>query len=144
MGEAQSWYILATCCQVKLRFCNLEIRAQNGKESTCEFIRCKRCRFNPWVGEIPWSRKIPWTEDSGRLWSIGSQEHRQLRNKWIFFHSQNYQQSHTLGDEEKQRTDIYGERGVRRWKRTYFRINVVFYKILQRYSTNAMIFNCAL
>ena len=27
------------------------------KESTCQCRRCKRCRFNPWVGKIPWSRK---------------------------------------------------------------------------------------
>ena len=26
----------------------------SGKESTC---KCKRCRFNPWVGKIPWRRK---------------------------------------------------------------------------------------
>ena len=26
----------------------------SGKESACQ---CRRCRFNPWVGEIPWRRK---------------------------------------------------------------------------------------
>ena len=28
-----------------------------GKESTCQFRRHKRCRFDPWVGKIPWRRK---------------------------------------------------------------------------------------
>ena len=28
-----------------------------GKESACQCRRCKRDRFNPWVGEIPWRRK---------------------------------------------------------------------------------------
>ena len=27
-----------------------------GKESSCQCRRCKRCRFNPWVGKIPWRR----------------------------------------------------------------------------------------
>ena len=27
-----------------------------GKESTCQFRRRKRCSFNPWVGKIPWRR----------------------------------------------------------------------------------------
>ena len=29
-------------------------RWRSGKEPAC---RCKRCRFNPWVGKIPWRRK---------------------------------------------------------------------------------------
>ena len=28
-----------------------------GKEPACQCRRCKRCRFDPWVGKIPWSRK---------------------------------------------------------------------------------------
>ena len=27
------------------------------KESACQCRRCKRCRFDPWVGKILWSRK---------------------------------------------------------------------------------------
>ena len=27
------------------------------KEPTCQCKRCKKCRFNPWVGKIPWRRK---------------------------------------------------------------------------------------
>ena len=29
----------------------------SGKELACQFRRCKRCGFDPWVGKIPWSRK---------------------------------------------------------------------------------------
>ena len=29
----------------------------SGKESACQCVRCKRRRFDPWVGKIPWSRK---------------------------------------------------------------------------------------
>ena len=32
-------------------------RWHSGKESACQCRRCKRCRFNSWVGRIPWSRK---------------------------------------------------------------------------------------
>ena len=53
----------------------------SGKESTCQFTRCKRHGFDPWVGKIPWSRKwqptsflawkIPWTEEPAGLQSQG-------------------------------------------------------------------------
>ena len=34
------------------------LRWLHGKESACQWRRCKRCRgFNPWVGKIPWSKK---------------------------------------------------------------------------------------
>ena len=40
----------------------------SGKESVCQWRRCKRCGFYLWVEKIPWSRrgsiltwKIPWT-----------------------------------------------------------------------------------
>ena len=29
----------------------------SGEESACQFRRCRRCRFYPWVGEILWSKK---------------------------------------------------------------------------------------
>ena len=32
-------------------------RGHSGKESTCQCRRCKRRRFDPWVGKIPWSRQ---------------------------------------------------------------------------------------
>ena len=52
------------------------------KESVCQ---CRRCWFDPWVGNIPWKRKwqatpvffaweIPWTEEPGSLQSMGLQE----------------------------------------------------------------------
>ena len=28
-----------------------------GKELACQHRKCKRCRFDPWVRNIPWSRK---------------------------------------------------------------------------------------
>ena len=28
----------------------------SGKGPACQYRRCKRCRFNPWVGKIPWRR----------------------------------------------------------------------------------------
>ena len=49
------------------------------KESTCQWRRHRKCRFDPWVGKIPWRRKwqptpvflseIPWTEEPSRLLS---------------------------------------------------------------------------
>ena len=50
----------------------------SGKESTFQFMRCKRCRFDLWVGKIPCRRKwqptpvfLPgessWTEEPGGL-----------------------------------------------------------------------------
>ena len=56
----------------------------SGKEPTCQFRRCKRCRFNSWVRKIPLEEgtethssnlawKIQWTEEPGRLQSIGWQ-----------------------------------------------------------------------
>ena len=48
---------------------------------SCQCRRCKKRRFDPWVGKIPEARKaplqqsweIPWTEEPGGLQSIGSQ-----------------------------------------------------------------------
>jgi len=55
-----------------------------GKESACQCRRCKRHRFDPWVGKIPLEKEmatlssilaweIPWTEDLGGLLSVGLQ-----------------------------------------------------------------------
>ena len=48
-------------------------KAYTGKEFTYHCRRCKRRRFDPWVGKIPWERngnplqcscwEIPWTEE---------------------------------------------------------------------------------
>ena len=58
----------------------------SGKESTCQWRRCKRCRFDPWTGNIPWSRKstcssiltwkIPRTEVPALLQPMASQRVR--------------------------------------------------------------------
>ena len=32
-------------------------RCCSGKESTCQWRRCRRHRFHPWVGRIPWRKK---------------------------------------------------------------------------------------
>ena len=56
----------------------------NGKESTCQF---RRCRFNLWVEKIPLEKemathssilvcKILWTEEPGKLQSMKSQRVR--------------------------------------------------------------------
>ena len=29
----------------------------SGKESPCQYRRCRRSRLDPWVGKIPWRRK---------------------------------------------------------------------------------------
>ena len=29
----------------------------SGKESVCQYRRCKRCGFDSWVGKMPWRRK---------------------------------------------------------------------------------------
>ena len=70
----------------------------SGKESACQWRRCKRCGFSPWVGKIPWTRKwqpaplflpwkIPWTEDPGGLRSMGSQgvRHTERLNTHTWF-----------------------------------------------------------
>ena len=60
----------------------------NGKESACQ---CKKCGFDPWVGQFPWRRKmaahssilawkIPWTNEPGGLQSMGSWR---VRHDWV-------------------------------------------------------------
>ena len=64
------------------------------KEFTCQFRKCKRCRFDPSVQKFPWRRKwqhipvirawkIPWTEEPGRLQSMRS---RRVRHNWGHTH----------------------------------------------------------
>ena len=54
----------------------------SGKELSCQCRRCKRCKFDPWVGKMSWKRsgqptlvflpgESPWTEKPGGLQSIG-------------------------------------------------------------------------
>ena len=42
---------------MRVQFLNEFPRWLSGKESTCQCRRCRRHRFNPWVGKIPWKRK---------------------------------------------------------------------------------------
>ena len=66
----------------------------NSKESTWQCIRCKRHGFNPWVRQIPrggngnaWrilAWRIPWTEETGGLWSMGSQR---VGHNWAHIHT---------------------------------------------------------
>ena len=59
------------------------------EESACQCRRCKRHRFNPWVGKIPLKKeiathssilawKISWTEEPGQLLFTESQKSRKL------------------------------------------------------------------
>ena len=78
-------------------------RCHNGKESTCQFRRCKTCRFHPWVRKISWSRKrqpipvflpgkhhgqrslagySPWgCKESDTTWQLNHHHHQNLRNE---------------------------------------------------------------
>ena len=69
-----------------------------GKEPTCQCRRCKKCRFDPWVGKIPWRRawqptlvflpgKIPWTEEPSGLQSMGLQRVGHDWSDWAHTHT---------------------------------------------------------
>ena len=47
------------CCKCKLPIYGIWLWYAwcSSKESTCQCMRHKRLRFDPWVGNIPWSRK---------------------------------------------------------------------------------------
>ena len=54
------------------------------------YPQCRRCRFHPWVRNIPWRREwqpilpweIPWTEEPGGLQFMGSQETKLTLRSW--------------------------------------------------------------
>ena len=57
------------------------------KEPACQCERRERCRFDPWVGEIPWKKemathsriladRIAWTKKPGGLQSMGFAKNR--------------------------------------------------------------------
>ena len=58
------WDICKSHCRGN-RMTDLEVtkyllpRWLSGKKSACQCRRCKRCKFDPWVGKIPWRRKWP-------------------------------------------------------------------------------------
>ena len=33
----------------------------SGKESACQYRRCRGYKFNPWVEKIPWTKKCQYT-----------------------------------------------------------------------------------
>ena len=35
----------------------------SGKESACQYRKCMRCGFDPWIRKIPWIGKIPWRRE---------------------------------------------------------------------------------
>ena len=91
----------------------------SGKESTCQYRRCRRRGFDLWVRKIRWRRKwqptpvflpgkFPWTEEPGRLQSMGLQEsdmtqplnHHQTRAKY------NEQESEGMFQMSSYRTEV--------------------------------------
>ena len=57
-------YIKSMLCIIYTILCIIYIynimglpRWLSGKESTSQYRRLKRCRFNPWVRKIPWRKK---------------------------------------------------------------------------------------
>ena len=75
----------------------------NGKEPACQCRKCRRNRFDPWVGKIPpeegmatrssilcW--RIPCTEEPGGLQSMGSQT---VRHDWARAHTHIHTHTHT-------------------------------------------------
>ena len=68
----------------------------SGKEFTCQCRRCRRHKFNPWVGTIPWRRKathssiltwaVPWDRGAW-LATVHGVEKSQIRlSDWAVFH----------------------------------------------------------
>ena len=62
----------------------------SGKEPACQYRRCKRCRFDPWIRKISWSRKwqpIPVvmpgkSQDRGAWWAAVHGVTR-VRHDWV-------------------------------------------------------------
>ena len=94
---------METCHHSLLVFCRSILshlglsRWCSGKESACQCRKCKRHRFDPWIGKIlgvghgnllQYSWKIPWTEEPGRLQSIVSLRvgHDWVRHTHILSH----------------------------------------------------------
>ena len=53
-GSCTEWNITQPWERRKL--CHLKQHSVSVKEPACQYRRCKRCGFNPWVGKIPWRR----------------------------------------------------------------------------------------
>ena len=84
-------------------------RWHSGKESACQCRRCRRPRFHPWVWKVPgegmathasvlaW--EMPWTEESGGLWSMGSQSWTRLSD-WVSEHAYSTQAVWMLSEKD--------------------------------------------
>ena len=61
----------------------------SGKESACQYRRCKRLEFDPWVGSIPWSRKwfnsvqlLSHVQFFATPWTSACQASLSITNSW--------------------------------------------------------------
>ena len=51
------WFCLwVDSVRSELNSWTLGLPRYSGKESACQYRRCKRCKLGPWVRKIPWSR----------------------------------------------------------------------------------------
>ena len=48
------------------------VEGTSDEEPACQYRRCKRCSFNPWVRKIPWRREMA-THSSILAWRIHGQ-----------------------------------------------------------------------
>ena len=64
-GVAKSWTRLSDFHSLRLKTKSnkmtettkqLQKDGSDGQESACQWRRCRRCGFSPWVGKIPWRR----------------------------------------------------------------------------------------
>ena len=63
-SSLEHWHLLSLVPCLGIFVHNLGIQSKSrgfpsgsaGKESACQFRRCGRCRFDPWVTKIPWRR----------------------------------------------------------------------------------------
>ena len=66
----------------------------SGEESTCQCRRCKRCGFDPWVGNITWKRK--WhLHPSILAWTCHGQKNLESYSPWGCEESDMSKHTHT-------------------------------------------------
>ena len=93
---------LVSICNYFL-ICIYGIDGASGKKSICQCRRCKRCRFDPWVWNIPWRRtwqptpiffvrRIPWTEEPG---GVGLMVHGVEKSRTQLKHLVGHNLAHT-------------------------------------------------
>ena len=87
------------------------------KEPACQYRRCKRCGFDPWVGKIPWRRAwqptpvlLPRESDGQRsLAGYSPQDRKRVGHGWSYLAST----SHTCGTAAVQLTKTAAAAGSR-------------------------------